>query len=394
MGFLRDLVNAIFTGPTLGPVLIFTISVGGVLALLRWYRVLTRPRVAGAALAVAVVTFALSLFDHNFRLIVAKPDNVPIVMLFFFVGFFTWLAMRQAAVNDERIEQGKPPREAEDSEKMLTWPDLVYIEFLSTVFITAGLLLWSILLKAPLEPPSNPTETPNPSKAPWYFLGLQEMLVYYDPWMAGVVLPSMIIVGLIAVPFIDPNTKGSGYYTLKERKFAIGMFLFGFVSLWCTMIILGTFLRGPNWNFFGPFQRWDPHLVFPLVNVDLSEYVWVLWLGVGKPNSILLRELPGILAVLAYVVLVPPLFAKRLLPVDLAAKIRGSGLPKPLAGVLAAPFAAKAFFAEMYQRLGFVRYNVLMLLVLSMMSLPIKMVLRWTINLKYIVSIPEYFFNI
>ena len=90
------------------------------------------------------------------------------------------------------------------------------------------MLVWAIVLQAPLEEPASAVKTPNPSKAPWYFLGLQEMLVYYDPWMAGVVLPSMIVAGLMAIPYIDFNKKGNGYYTINERKFAYLTFQFGF----------------------------------------------------------------------------------------------------------------------------------------------------------------------
>ena len=115
---------------------------------------------------------------------------------------------------------------------VFTWPDLVFSEFICMVLLTVGLVLWSILLKAPLEEPANTSVAPNPSKAPWYFLGLQEMLVYFDPWMAGVVLPGLIIVGLMAIPYIDTNPKGNGYYTLKERKTAIWLFMFGFLILW------------------------------------------------------------------------------------------------------------------------------------------------------------------
>ena len=110
------------------------------------------------------------------------------------------------------------------------------------------------------------------------------MLVYYDPWLAGVVLPSLVIVGLMAIPYIDRNTKGAGYYTLKERPFAITIFLFGFIVLWVTLIIIGTFLRGPNWNFYGPYEFWDPHKLMPLTNVQLSEFVWARWLG-GRASS-------------------------------------------------------------------------------------------------------------
>ena len=82
-------------------------------------------------------------------------------------------------------------------------------------------MVWSITLNAPLEEPANPNLTMNPSKAPWYFLGLQEMLVYFDPWIAGVVMPTLIIVGLMVIPYIDTNPLGSGYYTWKQRKFSI-----------------------------------------------------------------------------------------------------------------------------------------------------------------------------
>ena len=138
---------------------------------------------------------------------------------------------------------------------MLVWPDLVYTELIAH----GHLHVRPDRLGGRSEGPARAAGVvgqgiPNPSKAPWYFLGLQEMLVYFDPWMAGVVLPTMIIVGLIAMPYIDFNQKGNGYYTFDERKFAMTTFLFGFVVLWVTLIVLGTFLRGPNWNFFGPFE--------------------------------------------------------------------------------------------------------------------------------------------
>ena len=94
-----------------------------------------------------------------------------------------------------------------------------------SLLVIAVLTIWSLTINAPLEEPSNPTRTPNPSKAPWYFLGLQEMLVFFDPWYAGVVLPSFIIVGLMLVPYLDINPKGNGYYTFKERTLRDSDFL-------------------------------------------------------------------------------------------------------------------------------------------------------------------------
>jgi len=113
---------------------------------------------------------------------------VPIVGLVYLLAFFTWVATKQAVVNDERIKQGLPVVEKVNDEKVLVWPDLVYTELICMVAVSALLLVWAIFLPAPLEEPASSVKTPNPSKAPWYFLGLQEMLVYFDPWYAGVVL--------------------------------------------------------------------------------------------------------------------------------------------------------------------------------------------------------------
>ena len=123
-----------------------------------------------------------SMTDPEFAAIVTKPDNVPIVGMVYLLGFFTWLATYRAVQNDERMEQGLEPLEKLDDEKILVWPDLVYTEMICMVALTAFLILWGIGLKAPLEEVGSLVKTPNPSKAPWYFLGLQEMLVYFDPW--------------------------------------------------------------------------------------------------------------------------------------------------------------------------------------------------------------------
>jgi len=272
--------------------------------------------------------------------------------------------MREAVRNDQRISEGKPLIEQEETaEKVLTWPDLVYTELICMVLLTIILIGWSMALEAPLEDPANPSSSPNPSKAPWYFLGLQEMLVYFDPWLAGVVFPGLIIVGLMAIPYIDTNPKGNGYYTIKERKWEITTFLFGFLILWILLVILGTFLRGPNWNFFGPYEFWDIHKLEALVNVNLSEYIWVKGLGMGLPSNPIIREMFGFIIILGYFLLIPPLLAKK-------------------------------WFKGFYTTLGPIRFHVMTFLLLCMAALPIKMVLRWLFNLKYIVGIPEYFFNI
>ena len=248
--------------------------------------------------ATLVGGFAFSFTDPNFRIVATTPDNVPILGMLFLVGFFFWYAMYQAHLNDARLSAGLPPLEKDDSDKkVFSWPDLVYVELVSLIVCSIVLIVWSIVLKAPLEEPANPGAAPNPAKAPWYFLGLQELLVYFDPWMAGVVLPTLIIVGLMAIPYIDTNPRGNGYFSFRERKWEIVMFCFGFIILWVVLIILGTFLRGPNWNFFGPYEYWDPNKLVPLNNVSVSEIFWVKWLKTALPTFWLKRELPGILLV-------------------------------------------------------------------------------------------------
>ena len=314
--------------------------------------------------AILFVFFVFGLMDENFRKIVLKPDNVPIVGLIFLVTFFTWLSMKQAVDNDAKLEKGEKVNEYYDpKDKVLTWPDLVYIELIALVLCTVLLIVWSIVLQAPLEEPANPTISPNPSKAPWYFLGLQEMLVYFDPWIAGVLFPSLMIVGLMAIPYLDTNKKGVGYYSFSQRKMAVSFYMFGWLVLWILLIIVGTFLRGPNWNFFGPFEYWDLHKLEPLTNINLSEYFYIIWLKSGMPNNILLRECWGIILVLGYFIIIPPILAK-------------------------------TWLKNMYGRLGNLRYSIFVVLLLFALSMPIKMYLRWVFNLKYLVSIPEYFFNI
>ena len=119
------------------------------------------------------------------------------------------------------------------------------------------------------------------------------MLVYFDPWMAGVVLPSLIIVGLMAIPYIDTNKAGNGYYTIHRAQVRLHHVPVRLPRALGGAILLGTFLRGPNWNFFGPYEYWDLHKLIPLNNVNLSDIVWIQLLGTTKPSSILVREAPG-----------------------------------------------------------------------------------------------------
>ena len=222
---------------------------------------------------------------HQLWTIASAPDNIPIVAMLFLAPFFTWLGIRQARANDRLVEQlEQDPKLAKTHHRKVepwrpgwareihVWPYLVRIEFLVTLIVTVILFVWSITLNAPLEEPANPNLTMNPSKAPWYFLGLQEMLVYFDPWIAGVVMPSIIMIGLMVFPYVDSNPLGNGYYTLKQRRFAVAMFGWGFL-MWILLIVIGTFIRGPGWIWFWPGQTWDHNAVVFDKNVDLHDLI-------------------------------------------------------------------------------------------------------------------------
>lgn len=301
--------------------------------------------------------------------IASAPDNVPIVGLLFLVPFFTWYGLRQACATDRliaRLEQDQelakthhrktePYREGWEL-KVHVWPYLLRVEFFAALIITIILMVWSITLDAPLEEPANPNLTMNPAKAPWYFLGLQEMLVYFDPWIAGVVMPTLIILGLMAIPYGDVNPLGNGYYTLRQRKFAILTFCFGFIVLWMTMIIIGTFIRGPGWMWFWPGETWDHHRLVFETNRNLNEILGIAsqpWVG-----------LLGAAAVGLYFVAFGWLVHKL---------------------VLWNPFNRK-----IYQRMTLLQYLTLQFFMLTMLALPVKIALRLLFRIKYVWVTPWF----
>ena len=359
---LRELINKMSD-----PIISFPLVTIAFYLMLKYYRIVGTKKFAYWTTALLIPVTAWFLADPNFFAIIKTPDNIPIIILLVLVLFLTWFAIYRAATNDNRLDAGLGPIEATDEnrEKVWSWPNLVYSELFAMIACTAFLVVWAIVFKAPLEEPANPTWAPNPAKAPWYFLGLQEMLVYFDPWMAGVVLPGLVIVGLIAIPYIDTNPKGNGYFTIKERMMAISAFLYGWLVLWVYLIIVGVFLRGPNWTFYGPFEVWDFHKVVASFNVNLSEIIWIKMFKMGMPKNLIIREIFGIIASIGYLTILPPWIAK------------GTKLGKKL-----------------LEDVGTIRYYIFIFLFLIMMTLPIKMILRWLFSLKYIIALPEWELNL
>ena len=141
-------------------------------------------------------------------------------------------------------------------DKVHTWPHLLLVEFVAALFITAFTLIFSIFVNAPLLELANFNETPNPSKAPWYFLGLQELLTLFHPMVAGVTIPGMGIFLLILAPYIDKNPSNKP----EDRKFAISLMTVH-LMFWAVLVIIGSFFRGPGFNFVFP---WEAGLFFEL----------------------------------------------------------------------------------------------------------------------------------
>ncbi len=141
----------------------------------------------------------------------------------------------------------KPTSEPVD--KVNTWPHLMLPEFISLMAMTAFLIFLSAILQAPLLEEANPNITPNPAKAPWYFLGLQEALSYWDPQIAGIMIPGVIgVFGFMAIPYIDRNKDNKP----SKRKYAIMLYTF-FLAGAGTLSIIGILFRGPGWNWTYPW---------------------------------------------------------------------------------------------------------------------------------------------
>jgi len=332
---------------------------------------------------------------------------------------------------------GDPPEK-----KYEVWPNLVAREYIGAVLMMVFLMVWALVQNAPLEQLANPNVTPNPSKAPWYFLGLQELLVYFDPWIAGVLLPGVIVMGLMAIPYIDPDHKsGLGFYSFKERPFANTVFLSG-IGFWFTLIIIGTVMRGPNWGWYWPWEDWAIHKPPPpptwnLILVDLTNKAAVFF-GSQKVEGIRLAGLGGVLAGLGLGggLLGGYFLGGTLLPrwikwdIPLKKSISGAAVIALFVGFLSMAaytvmskfdFIGRnipefgwtqilyvAFFLFVVILLGFllpqrflrteklsqIQYFTTMVLLLLMLGVVIKMGARLGFNIKYIFSLPLLNFNI
>ena len=175
----------------------------------------------------------------------------------------------EVAIEDDTIIEDEPDLNGAKSDRLLTviragdvqrirsapadrvtvWPHLLAIEFVALLVVLTLLITLAIFLDAPLLEFANFNEQPNPSKAPWYFLGLQELLAYFDPQVAGIIIPTFGAIAIAIIPYIDKNPS----VRPSHRKLAIMIFTF-FIMAAAVLTIFGSFFRGPGFNFTFPWE--------------------------------------------------------------------------------------------------------------------------------------------
>ena len=171
-----------------------------------------------------------------------------------FIGYHFWRIRKDGGLARPQLKTSGLLKKPEAEETIPSFPRVLYLEVLFLLLTTALLLLVSLYWNAPLEPIADPNQPPNPSKAPWYFLGVQE-LVSYSAFWGGVVLPTLFVMGLLLLPYLDRDPRGVGVWFAKERMFV--MIIWSLV--WLVTIIftvIGVYFRGPIWNFYWPWQNW------------------------------------------------------------------------------------------------------------------------------------------
>ena len=208
-----------------------------------------------------------------------------------------------------------------------------------------------MFFNAPLEEAAEWAKTPNPAKAPWYFIGLQELLVYFDPWIAGVLIPNQILIGLILIPYVDTAPEVQGYYNYSRRKFQFLFFSFG-IFLWFFLIVVGQLLRGPSWEIY-----------WPIIDYPLGGHEWTYPDQPLKASQAKLYNLS--------------------LPVGLTISVIGFIVGMTLPAVM---------FKKYFKELGIIKYSLVMTHVLLTLGVVGKILLRLLFGIKYVIVTP--WFNI
>jgi hypothetical protein len=188
----------------------------------------------------AASTGGVAVAEKGAAILTASPGGVPVG-----AGPGGHTQRLLTVVKSGSIQEAK----SAPVDKVHTWPHLLAVEFVAGLAVTAFLFMFSWFVNAPLMHAADFNKTPNPSKAPWYFLGLQELLTMFHPMIAGVTLPGMALVALVFAPYLDRNASNKP----EDRKFMVSMMTL-FLMFWAVLVIIGSFFRGPGFNFTFPWR--------------------------------------------------------------------------------------------------------------------------------------------
>lgn len=191
----------------------------------------------------------------------SEPDAVALLLL---VGLVL-LTLAVGLVAGRRREarpDSAAQREAEQGPLLSTWPHLLRLELLAALVTLLALTWWALGYELPLGPRADPQVTPAVAKAPWFFIGIQEMLQYFDAWLAGVVLPLLSVVGLCALPYLDVSDAGSGRYTWRRRPLALAVVVV-LLLIWLVPALVGQLWRNENWELAAAWRTIPPTALQP-----------------------------------------------------------------------------------------------------------------------------------
>ncbi len=308
-------------------------------------------RTGGWVLLLLTATFlGIGLSDDVHRRLLLHPERLPVLVLVLSSVAVLWFEMRRFY-----LPEGQSPEAPRPGRPLATRP------LDAAVATVVGLVLVALVLLRPpgLGAEADPAARPDSVKAPWFLVGLQELDTYFDPWVPYLALPLLLVAGLLGLPWLETGDDGGG----RRRA----LFLLGWLLLWLWPMVVGALLRGPHWNAFGPFEVWDPTRPPPPVPRPLSEVVWLDWMGGFQPASWWLRELPGMLLLGGYFLLLP-LALRRL------ALTRGA-------------------FETYWKAMGPWRFRAALAWVLAVMIVPLKMYGQWLLDIGYWIHLPELSFN-
>ena len=307
-------------------------------------------RAGGAVIALLTTAFfGTVLADDGARRLILHPERLPVVLLAVSSLILLWIEMRRFWLPSEASEVRQAPAKSGFS------------TLDTTVATGVGLLLVACtwLRPASLGAVAEPLSPPALAKAPWFFVGLQELDAYFDPWVPYFALPLLLVAGLLGLPFIQIGSEGAG----RRRS----LFLLGWLLLWLWPMTVGALLRGPHWNAFGLFEAWDASRPAPPAPQPLSDVFWLGWLRASEPESWWWRELPGAILLAGYFVLLPIVLGRWRLTGKAYASYRSAMGPWPFRAALA--------------------------WVLTVMIVPLKMYGQWLWNIGYWLHLPELAFN-